>query len=105
MNKDIYDLVSSIKPIDELEIEHLQSTLQWIQSGEALYRITKPDIPNKHLVAYFVLYDQNASKVLLVDHKKAQLWLPTGGHVEVDEHPKDTVRRECLEELCIKADF
>jgi 8-oxo-dGTP pyrophosphatase MutT (NUDIX family) len=105
INESIYDLVSNIKPLDDIESEHIQSTLQWIQSGDPLYRITKPDIPNKHLVAYFVLYDKDASKILLVDHKKAQLWLPTGGHVEVDEHPRDTVIRECFEELGIHADF
>jgi 8-oxo-dGTP pyrophosphatase MutT (NUDIX family) len=37
--------------------------------------------------------------VLLVDHKNAQLWLPTGGHVEPGEHPRSTVARELREEL------
>jgi len=37
--------------------------------------------------------------VLLVDHKNAQLWLPTGGHVEPGEHPRATVARELREEL------
>ena len=42
---------------------------------------------------------------MLVDHKKALLWLPSGGHVEIDEDPKTTVERECLEELGVRADF
>ena len=33
------------------------------------------------------------------------LWLPTGGHVEPNEHPVDTVRREAEEELGIDAAF
>jgi 8-oxo-dGTP pyrophosphatase MutT (NUDIX family) len=37
--------------------------------------------------------------ILLVDHKKAQLWLPAGGHVEPAEHPRATVVRELKEEL------
>ncbi|WP_198139660.1 NUDIX domain-containing protein [Candidatus Orientia mediorientalis] len=43
--------------------------------------------------------------MLLVDHKKALLWLPSGGHVEIAEDPKTTIERECLEELNVTADF
>lgn len=41
----------------------------------------------------------------MVDHKKAELWLPPGGHVEPGEHPKETVIRESKEELGIEAEF
>lgn len=61
--------------------------------------------PPQHLVSYFVIFDKDAQKILLVDHKNAQLWLPSGGHVEQNEHPRDTVIRECHEELGIDADF
>ena len=37
--------------------------------------------------------------ILLVDHKNARLWLPSGGHVEPGEHPRTTVVRELREEL------
>lgn len=103
--KTIIDIVSGIIPLDNLEQEHITDTLAWITSGAPLYRIQKPDVPNKHLVSYCVLWDERASKILLVNHKKAGLWLPAGGHVEVDEDPKETVRRECLEELNIRDDF
>jgi 8-oxo-dGTP pyrophosphatase MutT (NUDIX family) len=53
-----------------------------------------------HLVSYFVLVD--ADRLLLVDHKNAQLWLPSGGHVEPNEHPRATVVRELREELGIE---
>nr|MBA3817113.1 NUDIX hydrolase [Parachlamydiaceae bacterium] len=42
---------------------------------------------------------------LLVDHKKAELWLPPGGHVDPGEDPKETVIREAKEELGIEAEF
>ncbi len=48
---------------------------------------------------------QQQQKLLLVDHKKAGLWLPSGGHVEIDEHPQTTVQREVREELGIEATF
>jgi 8-oxo-dGTP pyrophosphatase MutT (NUDIX family) len=101
----IFDVISMITPFDALEENQIQETLAWIESGEPIFRIQKPDIPNKHLVSYFLLFDEIALKVLLVDHKKSGLWLPAGGHVEIDEDPYQTVRRECLEELNIEANF
>jgi ADP-ribose pyrophosphatase YjhB (NUDIX family) len=101
----IQDIVSNLIPFDSLEALHIQDTLDWISSGTPIFRITKPDIPNKHLVSYFVLFDQTVQKILLVDHKKAQLWLPSGGHVEIDEDPKTAAERECLEELQVQAEF
>jgi 8-oxo-dGTP pyrophosphatase MutT (NUDIX family) len=53
-------------------------------------------------VSYFALVD--AGHVLLVDHRNAQLWLPTGGHVDPGEHPRETVRRELREELGLEID-
>ena len=76
---------------------HREETLAWIDSGVELCRLHKPATPPKHLVSYFALVDRD--HVLLVDHKKAQLWLPTGGHVEPGEHPRVTVVRELAEEL------
>lgn len=101
----VFDIVSAIEAHDAFEKEQIVDTLTWIKSGASIFRVAKPDIPNKHLVSYFVLFDSTAQKMLLVDHKKAQLWLPPGGHIEPDEDPKDTVRRECLEELGVQADF
>ncbi|WP_010298923.1 NUDIX hydrolase [Candidatus Odyssella thessalonicensis] len=101
----IYNIIANINPYDELEEEHKRETLEWIESGAPLFRIKKPDVPSKHLVCYFVLLDEEASQILLVDHKKAQLWLPSGGHVEIDEDPRETVKRECLEELDIEGQF
>jgi 8-oxo-dGTP diphosphatase len=40
-----------------------------------------------------------------MDHINAGLWLPSGGHVEINEHPKNTVQREIMEELNLSADF
>ena len=45
--------------------------------------------------------EHNNFDVLLVDHVNSGLFLPPGGHVEPDEHPAATARRECREELGI----
>lgn len=102
---EVYRLVQAITPHDALEHEHIQDVLAWIDSGTNIYRIQKPDVPPKHLVSYFVLVDPDHSSLLLADHIKAQLWIPSGGHVEPGEHPKETVMREAQEELGQKAVF
>lgn len=105
MTATVHEIVASIHPFDTLEQHHIRDTLLWIEGGAPLFRIQKPDVPHKHLVSYFVLFDEAAHHILLVDHKKAGLWLPSGGHVEIDEHPMDTVKRECMEELGIRPEF
>ena len=50
----ILDLVEGINPHDLLEKQHINDTVAWIKNGEQIFRITKPDNPNKHLVSYFV---------------------------------------------------
>lgn len=97
MRSAIREEVASIEPFDTLECVHREDALAWIDSGMELCRTHKPATPPKHLVSYFVLVDHD--HVLLVDHKNAQLWLPSGGHVEPGEHPRATVARELREEL------
>ena len=97
MRSAIRQEVCSIEPFDDLERAHIGAALAWIDSGAELCRMEKPAAPPKHLVSYFVVVD--GEHVLLVDHKNARLWLPTGGHVEPGEHPRATATRELREEL------
>ncbi len=101
----IAQAVEGIHPFDQEEMRHKQFVTEWIDSGADLCRIQKPATPKTHLVSYFIPFDEAEGKVLLVHHKKANLWLPPGGHVEKDEHPKETVLREMEEELFTKAVF
>src|ERR1035441_2502159 len=99
MNKNrtaLRNVVDQIRPYDWQEREVTRHVLGWIDSGVPLVR---EDAPSKHLVSYFVLVDNSRKSLLLVDHIKAQLWLPTGGHVMRDESPHDAVVREMAEEL------
>lgn len=44
-------------------------------------------------------------RVLLVFHKKLQIWLPPGGHVEQNEAPDETARREIREETNLEVEL
>ena len=103
MREEIREEVLRITPLDSLEEDSQRDVLAWIDSGAELCRLQKPATPPKHLIAYFVVVD--GDHLLLVDHINAELWLPTGGHVDPGEHPRDTALREASEELSIKGEF
>jgi 8-oxo-dGTP pyrophosphatase MutT (NUDIX family) len=48
------------------------------------------------------VYIVNNDKVLLVDHKKLKLWLPIGGHIELNEDTDEALFREVKEECGLK---
>ena len=51
----------------------------------------------KHFTATaFIVDSQN--RTLLLWHKRLGRWMPPGGHVDEDETPEETARRECKEE-------
>lgn len=101
MNNLILDELAAIEPLDAIEAAHLADAVAWVESDAQLFRIAKPATPSKHLVSYFAVVDDD--HILLVDHRNAGLWLPTGGHVEPGEHPRETVVRELFEELGLLA--
>ena len=101
----IRDLIARVVPLDAVEDEHRRQALAWLDSTDDVFRRIKPRTPSPHLVSYFLLIDHDGDGVLLADHLKAGLWLPSGGHVEPGEHPVSAVRREAREELGIDAVF
>jgi len=103
MRTEIRKEIELIAPLDDIERATKSNVLTWIDSGADVCRTEKPGTPPKHLVSYFAVID--GEHILLVDHINAELWLPTGGHVEPGEHPKATALREAKEELSIDGEF
>lgn len=103
MRREIRTEVETITPLDDIERGTKSDVLSWIDSGAELCRTQKPATPPKHLVSYFAVID--GEYILLVDHINAELWLPTGGHVEPGEHPRTAALREAKEELSIDGEF
>ncbi len=50
-------------------------------------------------VAVFVVWE---GRVLLHHHRKLDMWLPPGGHIEKDELPDDAALREVWEETGVR---
>ncbi len=44
------------------------------------------------------VFCRNAGEILLVRHKRLDLWLPVGGEIEAGETPLEAARRELREE-------
>lgn len=53
-------------------------------------------------VATFVIHQGN---VLLLWHKKLQMWLPPGGHIDPNELPDEAAVREVLEETGLEVEL
>ncbi|PXX57693.1 8-oxo-dGTP pyrophosphatase MutT (NUDIX family) [Nocardia tenerifensis] len=101
----VAEIVSGIAPFDALEQQHVAESLTWLAATDDVFRRVKPATPPRHLVSYVVMVDPEARAVLLGHHRLAELWLPTGGHVDPGEHPLETARRETAEEVGVSADF
>lgn len=98
--------LAEILPRDDVERDAIARVVALVLAGTPIYRDdAAPDSPDPHLVSYFPLVDLRAGALLLGAHRKAGLWLPPGGHVHLNEHPRLTVRRECHEELRTDAVF
>lgn len=56
-----------------------------------------PHIHDKYdfVVAAYIVYN---NKVLLVRHPRYNMWIPMGGHIELDEDPEEALLREIKEE-------
>lgn len=85
-----------ITPLDPAEAAQIASVRAWVLSGAPLLR-DKGGEPSPHLVAYCCV--TQGDQILLVHHRKADLWLPPGGHVDPGETPVHSARREIREEL------
>ncbi|WP_406276875.1 NUDIX domain-containing protein [Nocardia sp. NBC_00881] len=101
----VAETIRKIEPLDDLEREHIDTTLAWLAATDDIFRRVRPATPPRHLVAYVVLVDPDRRAVFLGHHLNAGLWLPTGGHVEPGEHPLTAARREAFEELGVHAEF
>lgn len=60
---------------------------------------TKGEGNPRHYCSFFLPFDQQKGKIYLGYHKKADDWIPPGGHIEIGETPSLAAIREMQEEL------
>jgi hypothetical protein len=77
-----------------------------VNAWQGIWKMTPEKLGGKRSYQTdFEIYDERASDHQIGRSQKSRSLAPCWGHVEVDEHPKDTVRRELFEELSLQADF
>lgn len=57
----------------------------------------------KHFAVSGFVMNREETKLLMVFHKKLNIWVIPGGHLELDEYPEEGAKREIFEETGIKA--
>jgi 8-oxo-dGTP pyrophosphatase MutT (NUDIX family) len=78
-----------------------------LEKPEFVYSSTSTDFDAMELTRHFVatVYVVHDGATALHEHDKLGMWLPPGGHVERDELPHVTARREVSEELGLDIDL
>lgn len=88
--------ISTISPFDEVEQRDIENTIQWLKASEHL---NKPHNMEEHLGVFAVVLSQDREHTFLLNHRKAGLWLPPGGHVDLGQKLHECALMEVEEEL------
>lgn len=85
----------------ELNQSHIRQALQLLETNN-IY--TRSEGQPHHFCSFIVPIHRESQSVFIGHHKKANDWIPPGGHIEPNEDPIETVIRESEEELQYKPD-
>jgi 8-oxo-dGTP diphosphatase len=72
------------------------------RSASGDHPLSRSPLPKHYVVTGYVL-DRSGRRVLLLFHRKLQMWLPPGGHIEEHEDPARALLREIDEETGLRA--
>lgn len=61
-------------------------------------KLTRDENPTSHFNVFFAAYDPGMKQIFIGHHKKAELWLFNGGHIDKGESPEQALEREIGEE-------
>lgn len=88
--------ITKLKNKSQVDQRIYQRFLERLENGQGLLRA---DNINDHYCVFFLPFHQLSHSVYLGHHIKANDWIPPGGHIEPNETPIETIKREFLEEL------
>ncbi len=63
--------------------------------------LIRDENPEDHFCVFVVPFNKKSGQVFLGNHKKANDWIPPGGHIEKNETPLEAAIREACEELSV----
>lgn len=93
------DLVIQIEKLEKLEHVNKKTISAFIERINEGQPYTKPQNKTSHFCVLFIPFHKASNQVYIGNHIKAGIWCPPGGHIDIDEGPVDTIRREFREEL------
>lgn len=96
------EAIVTIRPFDQRESQDIQQTLEWLQSAKQIH---KPYNMEEHLGVLSLILSPDRKLTFMLNHKKAQMWLPPGGHVNAGQTFEEAVKSEIKEELGVEAKF
>lgn len=96
MHQAAWDEISAIYPLPGVDPATVKK-YEALRIGQTTH--TKGEGNPHHYCAFFLPYDQARGEIYLGHHKKANDWIPPGGHLEPGETPSQAAIREMQEEL------
>lgn len=94
--------LNQLVPFDKQEEEDIATTITWLRSANQVHKLGSPE---QHLGVLNLLLSPDRASIFLTLHRKAQIWLPPGGHVDENVRLQKAVEEEMDEELGAKAEF
>lgn len=98
MDRLIQQEIINLKKIKHIDKSVINKFLKKIELGN----ITRTKDKFSHYCTFFLPINIKTKTIYLGHHIKANDWIPPGGHLELNETPLDTVKREFEEELSYK---
>lgn len=96
--EDIQNKLFFLSSCDYVNKTILQRALNRIAHGKP----SREENTDTHFCSFFLPFDPISKKMFLGHHKKADDWIPPGGHIDQGETPLETTIREFQEELQIQ---
>ncbi len=94
--------LTKLKGMPNTDKEMIEIGFQQLEKTD---RYVRDENPYEHFCTFTVPIVPSKRLVYMGHHKKADAWMPPGGHIDPGENPIQTVKREFEEELQYKITF